>query len=110
MAGQRRMIAEEQAGKTFDRSILRRRLQAFTREKEHILAFAQPLLAELAKAVETLEGLGFPFSLETLRIRESQRLLPVRNVRVLRDRYTAFDLAHELGREGDLFAAIAAGA
>jgi glycerol-1-phosphate dehydrogenase [NAD(P)+] len=110
MAGQRRMIAEEQEGKTFDRSILRRRLQAFTREKEHILAFAQPLLAELAKAVGTLEGLGFPFSLETLRITESQRLLPVRNVRLLRDRYTAFDLAHELGREGDLFAAIAAGA
>ena len=110
MEGHRRMIAEEQQGRTLDRSILRRRLQAFVREKEHILAFAGPLLVELAKAVETLEGLGFPFSLETLRIAEPQRLLPVRNVRLLRDRYTAFDLAHELGREGDLFGAIAAGA
>jgi glycerol-1-phosphate dehydrogenase [NAD(P)+] len=110
MAPYRQMIADEQQGKTLDLSILRRRLQAFVREKEHILAFAEPLLAELAKAVETLDGLGFPFSLEKLRIAEPRRLLPVRNVRLLRDRYTAFDLAHELGRDAELFAAIAAGA
>ena len=36
-----------------------------------------------------------------------QRLLPVRNVRLLRNRYSAFDLAHELGREGELLEAIA---
>src|SRR5437867_6329836 len=90
--------------------MMTRRRQAVVREKEHMLAFAEPLLAELAKAVETLEGLGFPFSLETLRIAEPQRLLPVRNVRLLRDRYTAFDLAHELGREGELLDSIAAGA
>ena len=90
--------------------MIRRRLQAVVREKQHILAFAEPLLAELANAIEILEGLGFPFSLQTLRIAEPQRLLPVRNVRLLRDRYTAFDLAHELGREGELLAAVAAGA
>ena len=39
-----------------------------------------------------------------------QRLLPVRNVRLLRNRYSAFDLAYELGREGELLAAIAAAA
>jgi glycerol-1-phosphate dehydrogenase [NAD(P)+] len=110
MTPYRLFIAEEQRKKLYDRSILRQRLQAFAREKEHILAFAAPLLDELAAAVQTLEGIGFPFSLETLRMAKSQRLLPVRNVRLLRDRYTAFDLAHELGREGELLAAIAAGA
>ena len=110
MTPYRLVIAEEQRKKPHDRSILRQRLQAFAREKEHILAFAAPLLDELAAAVQTLERIGFPFSLETLRIEKSQRLLPVRNVRLLRDRYTAFDLAHELGREGELLAAIAAGA
>jgi len=103
----RPIIAEEQRKKVHDPSILRRRLQAFAREKEHILALAAPLLEELATAIGTLQGLGFPFSLETLRIADSQRLLPVRNARLLRDRYTAFDLAHELGREGELLAAIA---
>src|SRR6266404_2818020 len=106
----RHAIAEEQQRKVLDRSMITRRLQAVVREKEHILAFAEPLLAELAKAVETLEGLGFPFSLQTLRIAQPQRLLPVRNVRLLRDRYTTFDLAHELGREGELLAAVVAGA
>jgi len=106
----RRVIAEEQQRKVLDRSMMTRRLQALAREKDQILAFAQPLLAELAEAMESLEGLGFPFSLETLRIAEPQRLLPVRNVRLLRDRYTAFDLAHELGREGELLDSIAAGA
>jgi glycerol-1-phosphate dehydrogenase [NAD(P)+] len=110
MAPYRLIIAEEQRKKMNDPSILRQRLQAFAREKEHILAFAAPLLDELAAAIETLERLGFPFSLETLGIAKPERLLPVRNVRLLRDRYTAFDLAHELGAEGELLAAIAAAA
>jgi hypothetical protein len=61
-------------------------------------------------AMGLLAGLGFPFALEELRIAERYRLLPVRNVRVLRNRYTTFDLAHELGREDALFAAIERGA
>jgi glycerol-1-phosphate dehydrogenase [NAD(P)+] len=110
MVPYRLVIAEEQRKRARDPSVLRRRLRAFAGQKEHILAFAAPLLAELAAAIESLELLGFPFSLETLRIAKPQRLLPVRNVRLLRDRYTAFDLAHELGDEGELLAAIAAGA
>jgi glycerol-1-phosphate dehydrogenase [NAD(P)+] len=110
MTPYRLVIAEEQGKKVHDPSILRQRLQAFTRKKEHILAFAAPLLDELGAAVETLEGFGFPFSLETLRMAKTQRLLPVRNVRLLRNRYSAFDLAHELGLEGELLASIAAGA
>ena len=106
----RHVIAEEQPGKVLDRSMMMRRLQAVVREREQILALAEPLLAELAKAIEMLDGLGFPFSLQTLRIAEHQRLLPVRNVRLLRDRYTAFDLAHEVGREDELLAAVSAGA
>jgi glycerol-1-phosphate dehydrogenase [NAD(P)+] len=71
---------------------------------------AKPLLRELSDAMGLLAGLGFPFALEELRIAERYRLLPVRNVRVLRNRYTTFDLAHELGREDALFAAIERGA
>jgi len=110
MAPYRPIIAEEQQGRALDRAVLRRRLQAFVREKENILSFAQPLLAELATAIAILEDVGFPFSLEKLRVTKPQRLLPIRNVRLLRNRYSAFDLAYELGREGELLAAIAAAA
>ena len=62
---------------------------------------------QLSEAIRLLEGLGFP-SLGALRIPEAQRLLPVRNVRLLRDRYTSFDLSYELGMEREIVAAIAA--
>ena len=67
-------------------------------------------VSALATAIAILEGIGFPSSLEKLRVTKPQRLLPVRNVRLLRNRYTAFDLAYELGQEAELLAAIAAAA
>jgi len=33
-------------------------------------------------------------------------MLPARNVRLLRSRYSTFDLAYELGTDGEIFAAI----
>ncbi len=95
-------IAEVMRKRVLDRSILTSRIEAFGRAGKEILDLALPLLAELGQAIRVLDGLGFPFSLDELGIAEPLRLLPVRNVRLLRDRYTTFDLAYELGREGEL--------
>ncbi|HKE17445.1 MAG TPA: iron-containing alcohol dehydrogenase [Kofleriaceae bacterium] len=73
------------------------RRKAFARERERIAALAGPLLAELAQAMDALARLGAPLSPEALDIPERLRLLPVRNVHLLRDRYTTFDLARDLG-------------
>jgi glycerol-1-phosphate dehydrogenase [NAD(P)+] len=106
-----REVVEAQAhGHRLDRDELARRLSAFGRERGRLVDLAAPLLEEVARAVVLLEGLGFPFSLDVLRIEASARLLPVRNVRRLRQRYTTFDLAWELGQERELVAAVAQGA
>jgi len=103
------IAAQQASGPALDRAGLARRLDAFGRERERLAAMAAPLLEELGRAVALLEGLGFPFSLDALRISEPHRLLPVRHVRLLRRRYTTFDLAYELGRERELVAAVARG-
>jgi glycerol-1-phosphate dehydrogenase [NAD(P)+] len=100
-------IALAMRGRRFDAAVLARHLAAFVQHRERIVALAAPVLAQLSEALHLLEGLGFP-SLGALRIPEVQRLLPVRNVRLLRDRYTSFDLACELGMEREMVAAIAA--
>ena len=61
---------------------------------------------ELDRAVGILEGLGYPFSLEKLQIRGPYRMLPVLHLRLLRNRYSSFSLAHELGLEGELVGGI----
>ena len=99
-------IALAMRGRRFDAAVLARHLAAFVRERERIVALAAPLLASLSEAIRLLEGLGFPF-LGALRIPEAHRMVPVRNVRLLRDRYTSFDLAYELGIEREMVAAIA---
>lgn len=91
------------------RSALEARLQAFSRRRDEILEGAGPVLEELAGAVDTLEELGFPFSPATLGIAEPWLRLGVRHVRRLRDRYTTFDLAHDLGEEQPLLAEVEAG-
>jgi glycerol-1-phosphate dehydrogenase [NAD(P)+] len=97
-----RRIAEVVRARVFDRSTLARRLEVFQREKERIVRFAEPLLAELSRAVELLESLGFPFSPAKLGIAEWCQTLSVQHVRLLRNRYTTFDLAYELGEETQL--------
>ncbi|HET6411410.1 MAG TPA: iron-containing alcohol dehydrogenase [Anaeromyxobacter sp.] len=84
------------------------RLRAFSRRREEILNAADPVLRELEAAVKTLERLGFPFSPAELGIAEPWLRLGVRHVRWLRDRYTTFDLAHDLGEEPMLAAAVEA--
>ncbi len=93
----RARIAEEMGGKAFDRGILARRLYAFREHRPEIAALARSMLDELAAAVETLESMHYPFSFELLGLRREDVMLPFRNVRVLRRRYSGFDLAYELG-------------
>lgn len=99
-------IATEMRDRHFDDVVLTLRLEAFAWERGRIAALAGPLLAELTDAVRLLRELGFP-SLDDLGIPDQLRLLPVRNVRLLRNRYTSFDLAYELGIERVLVDAIA---
>jgi glycerol-1-phosphate dehydrogenase [NAD(P)+] len=95
-------VTEEMGRRRFDRSILAQRLERFERSREEIMRLADPLLEELASAVELLEGMGYPFDLEQLGISRESCMLPARSVRLLRSRYSSYDLAYELGREGEI--------
>ena len=63
---------------------------------------ARPLLEELAEAVRLLERLGFPFGLAELGVPRRGGATAVRNVGLLRHRYSGFDLAYELGLSEEL--------
>ncbi len=92
-------VREEMAGRPFDRDTLAQRLRAFSAGRKEILSLARSTLDELAAAVTTLEGIGYPFSHAELGIDAAYVLLPFRSARLLRRRYTGFDLAYELGLE-----------
>jgi glycerol-1-phosphate dehydrogenase [NAD(P)+] len=95
-------VKEEMAGRRLDSDVLAAHLEAFRAGRAEILGLAHHMLSELGSAVQTLEGIGFPFSLIDLGIDAEAALLPFRNVRLLRRRYSSFDLAYELGLEGVL--------
>jgi glycerol-1-phosphate dehydrogenase [NAD(P)+] len=90
-------IREEMAQRRFSRGILAERLARFASKREEILAMARPLLDELSEAVRLLEQLDFPFDLAELGVPENAAATAVRNVSLLRHRYSSFDLAYELG-------------
>jgi len=93
----RSKIREEMTQRRFDRDILADRLARFVRLREEILSMARPLLEELSEAVRLLEGVGYPFDLAELGVPEDAAATAVRNVGLLRHRYSCFDLAYELG-------------
>jgi glycerol-1-phosphate dehydrogenase [NAD(P)+] len=90
-------VNEEMAGRTFDRGDLANRLEGFRNGQAQIADVAVTMLGELASAAEILEGIGFPFTREELGLRPQDVLLPFRNIRLLRRRYSTFDLAYDLG-------------
>ncbi len=69
---------------------------------------ARPLLDEVAAAVRMLKDLGYPFGLGELGVPVEAALTAVRGVRFLRQRYSSFDLAYELGLTEDMREAAAA--
>jgi glycerol-1-phosphate dehydrogenase [NAD(P)+] len=101
----RGILEEVERARAPQRAGLPARLAAWAERREEVLALAGPLLEELGAAVATLERLGFPFAPG---LAEPWRTLGVRHVRRLRDRYTAFDLAHDLGDEAALVEAVVA--
>ena len=92
-------VNEEMAGRTLDRGELAGRLESYRNGAAEIAAVADGMLDELAGAVDLLEGIGFPFSLTELGLLPEDVLLPFRNIRLLRRRYSTFDLAYDLGLE-----------
>ena len=95
-------VREEMADRVLDRGVLAQRLETFRMNKAEILERGRSILAELAEAVETLEAMGYPFAPPELGIGRELLLLPFRNARLLRRRYSGFDLSYELGLEGVL--------
>ncbi|HVP17595.1 MAG TPA: iron-containing alcohol dehydrogenase [Spirochaetia bacterium] len=92
-------VRSEMARRRFDRETLSERLKRFEASRQAILDLALPALDELGSAVEVLSGLDYPFSPRQPGISTENCLLPFRNVRLLRSRYSGFDLAYELGLE-----------
>jgi glycerol-1-phosphate dehydrogenase [NAD(P)+] len=101
-------VLVEMGLRRFDRGILAARLGRFEARRDTIVAMVAPLLDELEAAVRTLEERGFPFGLAELGIPRAAGLLAVRNVGLLRHRYSGFDLAYEVGLSGELREAAAA--
>lgn len=95
-------VNAEMADRHYDKEILTRRLVAFKDGKAEILDLARCMLDEVAAAVEVLGGLGFPFAPKDVGIAPASIMLPLRNARLLRRRYSTFDLAYELGLESVL--------
>lgn len=95
-------VREEMSGRVFTRGMLAQRLETFRVARTEILARGRLMLAELGTAVETLESMGYPFAPRELGISRELLLLPFRNVRLLRRRYSGFDLGWELGLENML--------
>jgi len=92
-------IRKEMDLRAFNAKILSERLHGAAASRERILTMARPMLKELSEAVELLSSLDYPLELEELRIRDDCREMAVRNVRLLRNRYTLFDLMYETGLE-----------
>jgi hypothetical protein len=95
-------VNEEMAGRTFTRGELSSRLHAFRRGQAEIEAIAAAMLDELAAAIEVLDGIAFPFLPSELGLKPEDVMLPFRNIRLLRRRYSTFDLAYDLGLESEM--------
>lgn len=99
-------VRTEMGLRSFNRKILSERLSRFDASREVILELALPVLEELGGAVQLLSTLDYPFSPRELGISPELCLLPCRNARLLRSRYSTFDLAYELGLERAIYGRI----
>jgi glycerol-1-phosphate dehydrogenase [NAD(P)+] len=77
----------------------RNRLKTVVNNRERILDLSGSLLRELEQSVAVLEAIDFPFRLSDYRLDQQRALVPIRYVRYLRNRYSTFNLLHEIGAE-----------
>jgi glycerol-1-phosphate dehydrogenase [NAD(P)+] len=92
-------VNAEMAERHYDTEILAGRLAAFANGRAEILDLARRMLDEVAAAVDVLRDLGFPLMPKDVGLGTESVMLPLRNARLLRGRYSTFDLAYELGLE-----------
>ena len=95
----RGQMEEEMSESVVDAEIYRIRLERFQKNVGPITELAGRILGELEGAVSVLSGVAFPFHLSDFQIDPQQILMPIRFVRFLRNRYSTFNLIHEVGVE-----------
>lgn len=94
-----RQIREEMEACEISRAIISSRLETVLNNRDTILDLAGGLLGELEQAVAILEDIGFPFRFSDYCFDSERALVPIRYVRFLRNRYSSFNLMHEVGAE-----------
>ena len=78
-------------------------MENIRKQRSRISVLAAGLLGELEKAVAVLEDISFPFRLSDYGLDPSRALVPFRYIRFLRNRYSSFDLIHEVGADDRVF-------
>jgi len=96
-------IREEMESGQTGSAMYRSHLENARNHRGSITDLAAGLLAELEKAVTVLGELSFPFSLSDYQLDPRQALVPVRYIRFLRNRYSSFNLIHEIGADETVF-------
>lgn len=104
MAPYLRKMEEESAGRSLTAIEIHSRQQRFAQHRDVICAMASHAIEELERALALLVEIGFPF--EETRVTPDWVRLSLQWVRYLRNRYSAFDLAFELGIEQTVIAQI----
>jgi glycerol-1-phosphate dehydrogenase [NAD(P)+] len=99
----RAVIEAHSAGKLPAAQTCRESLARFARHRADLQELAQGLLGELEEGLRLLGQRGFPFELTAYGLSPAEILLPLRWVRLLRNRPSAFDLMHLLGVEGRIY-------
>jgi glycerol-1-phosphate dehydrogenase [NAD(P)+] len=94
-----RQIREEMQAFENSRGMIRSRLETVLNNRGRILDLAGGLLRELERAVAVLEDIDFPFRFSDYRIDPQRALVPIRYIRYLRNRYSTFNLIHEVGAD-----------
>jgi glycerol-1-phosphate dehydrogenase [NAD(P)+] len=94
-----RQMREEMEACESSRAMIASRLETVLNKRDSIRDLAGSLLQELEQAITVLGDIGFPFRLSDFSFDPERAFLPIRYIRFLRSRYSAFNLMHEVGAE-----------
>ena len=90
-------MEEEMADRDFSTVAYSNRLRRIEERRDEMLQFGRPVLDELQDAVSLLLGVGFPLGFAALGVDRAKARLSVEYVRFLRNRYSVFDVAADVG-------------